>query len=131
VYLSVRIALMVCVCFTAGCCFDLTSVKQSPAQLQKSQQPKTSWILPEKVAVPLESWSTTHLNANTTWDYVGSIEQGEVYKSKNQTITIWGSNTFEAYLVIKDGKLSGFYLPVEKTFSSLSKPLEIKMSVIN
>jgi hypothetical protein len=81
--------------------------------------------------VPLESWSTTTLNANTTWTFVGKIEQGDVYKSKEQTVTVWGSNFYEAYPVIKGGTLYGFYLPVEKTFTAIPKPKELKFKPIS
>ena len=117
--------------FMAGCCFDLTHVKQVPAKLSIADQPMPSLLLKENAAIPLESWSTTHLNANTVWIYVGTLEQGHVYRSKDQTVTVWGSNYYEGYPVIRDGMLYGFYLPVEKTFSAVSKPKPLVLSTVN
>jgi hypothetical protein len=114
----------------SGYCFDLTQVKQVPAHLGAAEQTMPSFVLEENLAVPLESWSTTHLNAGTIWSYVGMIEQGRVYKSKDQTVTVWGSNLYEAYPIIKDEMLYGFYLPVEKTFSAISKPIAVKLRII-
>jgi hypothetical protein len=117
--------------FLNGCCFDLTRVEQVEVQLNIADQEKPSFVLEESADIPLKSWSTTHLNANTIWTYVGTIDQGDVYKSKDQTVTVWGSNLYEAYPVIKENMLYGFYLPVEKTFTAIKKPTVIKINFTN
>lgn len=106
------------------------SVKYTPVVMETTT-PKATWTLTEKVDVPLESGSTTHLKANTTWEYVGTIEQGDVYKTKDQIVTVKGSNMFEAYLVISGERLVGFYLPVENGFTRISKPIEIQRKILN
>jgi hypothetical protein len=66
----------------------------------------------------------------TKWDYVGTIENGDVYNTKDQVLTVEASNIHEAYIVISSGKLIGFYLPVEKTFSPLSEFRELKIKEV-
>lgn len=59
------------------------------------------------------------------------IDQGEVYKTNDQILTIEASNIFEAYIVISSNKLFGFYLPVEDTFSPLEHPVELAIDEIS
>lgn len=61
----------------------------------------------------------------TRWELVGSISQGKVYKCLNTAFTIEGANIHEAYLVANDGKLVGFYLPVERAFSPLESKYDL------
>ena len=83
--------------------------------------------LSDTVYVSLSTGYTTVLKAQTTWALVGQIEQGEVYKTRDQVVTVEGSHIHEAYLVVKDGALVGFYLPVERTFSPLSEEVVLPL----
>jgi len=65
------------------------------------------------------------IKAGSLWEYVGSISKGHVYKSANSIFTIEGSNVHEAYLVIQDGRLTGFYLPVERVFSEAKQQIPL------
>lgn len=65
------------------------------------------------------------LRTGTRWDLFGSLAQGEVYRSPDQTLTVEGYNIHEAYLVVNDATLVGFYLPVEKTFTPVSKSVRL------
>lgn len=84
--------------------------------------------LSEMVEVGLSTGYATVLKAHTNWHLVGHVDQGEIYKTRDQVLTLEGSHIHEAYLVVQDGYLVGFYLPVERTFSPLSEkvllPLE-------
>lgn len=84
--------------------------------------------LSEMVEVGLSTGYATVLKPQTTWHLVGRVDQGEIYKTRDQVVTVEGSHIHEAYLVVRDGHLVGFYLPVEQTFSPLSEkvllPLE-------
>ncbi len=51
---------------------------------------------------------------------VSPISYGDVYKTNDQILTVEGSNIYEAYIVVSSGKLVGFYLPVEQSYSPLS-----------
>ena len=52
----------------------------------------------------------------------GTIREGRVLKPTG-VFTIEGAHMHEAYPVERDGRLVGFYLPVEKAFSPLSNPV--------
>ncbi|HVN97529.1 MAG TPA: hypothetical protein VMT62_13960 [Syntrophorhabdaceae bacterium] len=58
---------------------------------------------------------------------VGTVSEGEVYKSKDQVLTVECSNIHEAYLVVSQGSLVGFYLPVEKGFVKLPEPIALNI----
>jgi len=57
---------------------------------------------------------------------VGRIEQGEVYKTKDQVVTVEASNMYEAQLVLSGSLVVGFYLPVERTFTAADPPQQIQ-----
>lgn len=65
------------------------------------------------------------LRQGTTWIAVGSIAQGEVYKPRDTVFSVEGTNVHEAYLVLSNGKLIGYYLPVERSYVSQEKPIDI------
>lgn len=60
--------------------------------------------------------------ADSLWRRVGTLPQGDVYRPVNIVFTIEGRQVHEAYLVLQDASLSGFYLPGEFAFSPLSHP---------
>jgi hypothetical protein len=119
--------------FVLSCAFDLVHVKQLPTRLDTTQQRKNSFILEQEEKIDLGTGYSRNLKAKTKWDYVGTIEKGDVFKTKDQVLTVEASNIHEAYIVISSGKLIGFYLPVEKTFSPLkeSKKIRIREAIIN
>jgi hypothetical protein len=53
------------------------------------------------------------------------IEQGEVFKPLDQCLTVECSNVFEAYLVVQNHQLTGFYLPVQDGFVPLKGPVDL------
>ena len=65
------------------------------------------------------------------WEYVGLITQGNAYKPIDHIFTIEGYHVHEAYLVVDDKKLIGFYLPAEKTFSGVRKEILLKYKIID
>lgn len=70
--------------------------------------------------VALTTGYSTTLRANTTWQLVGTVTQGEVYRTRDQVVTVEGANIHEGYIVVDQGVLVGFYLPVERTFSPVA-----------
>ena len=60
------------------------------------------------------------LEAGSVWRQIGTIPEGDVYKIENSVFTVEARNVHEAFIVVKDQAVVGFYLPVEKAFSSLS-----------
>jgi len=80
--------------------------------------------------VRLDSGYDRSIRAGTEFVDAGGIAQGDILKPTNATFTVEGAHMHEAYLVVNTGRIVGFYLPVEKSFSplatSVALPLEIK-----
>jgi hypothetical protein len=78
--------------------------------------------------VRLSTGYSTTLRAGTRWELVGTIPQGEVYRTRDQIVTLEGAHIHEGYIVVKQGALAGFYLPVERAFSPVMPimPLSIE-----
>lgn len=119
------IAVVLAVCL-AGCASE---VRRQPAELM-AVTPVTPMRTSDAVAIHLDSGYRRVIEARTGWVEVGSVSQGRVYRPLDTVFTVEGRHSHEAYLVVNDGRLVGFYLPVEKAFSPLKPairfPLEPK-----
>jgi len=115
--------------FISGCAFDLAHVKYQPARIEAAKNDSAAFKL--LADTPIQGapcgYSRT-LRKNTRWEPVGTLPEGIVYRSREQTLTIECSNVFEAYLVVDGIHLVGFYLPVEKGFSALKKTIQLPIS---
>jgi hypothetical protein len=110
-----------------ACAFDLIHVKQIPTKIVTTNLSKTSFELEKDVNLDLNHGYTRKLKQGTKWNYVGTISYGDVFKSKDQILTVEASNIHEAYIVVESGKVVGFYLPVESTYSPLGDPQMLNM----
>lgn len=101
-------------------------VVQEPAQLTPGAG--KSFRLTRAVEAVLSTGYSTTLRASTRWELVGAITQGEVYRTKDQIVTVQGAHIHEGHVVVRQGALVGFYLPVELTFAPVttSTPLSIE-----
>jgi hypothetical protein len=79
----------------------------------------TAVVLAESVTFRLSTGYARTLTAPSRWRLVGRLPQGNVYRSADSVLTIEGRQMHEAYLVIRDDALVGFYLPGEAVFSPL------------
>ena len=84
-----------------------------------------SFQLTQDVSIDLPTGYQSLLKRGSRWDCIGKIAEGYIYKSVDQVLTVEGANVHEAYIVISDGELAGFYLPVEKAFSPISSKIKI------
>lgn len=115
----------------SGCAFDIVHIDQEPIQYENAIFPKTDFELADEVDVRLGTGYSRKLNKGTKWCYVNTISKGDIFKTKDQILTIEGSNIFEAFIVVSEKQLVGFFLPVEETFSPLSKPITLPIAEIN
>jgi hypothetical protein len=106
-------------------------VKQIPTQMESSNLSKQSFELVKELNIDPGHGYNRKLKQGTKWNYVGTISYGDVFKSKDQTLTVEASNIHEAYIVVSSGKLVGFYLPVERSYSPLDDPQILYMKEIN
>jgi len=111
-----------------GCAFDLAHVSFTPAQLAAQADANRSFTLKEAVDISAPCYNRT-LRKDTRWDLVGRIPEGEVFKSKDQAMTVECSNVHEAYLVVSKGSLVGFYLPVEKGFVKITDAIKLPIKL--
>ncbi|HEU4382120.1 MAG TPA: hypothetical protein VFR85_01355 [Anaeromyxobacteraceae bacterium] len=73
----------------------------------------------ETVSVTPSTGYTRNIRAGSAWRLVGSLPQGEVYRPVGEVFTVEGANVHEAYLVVAQGSVVGFYLPGEAAFAPL------------
>ena len=107
-----------------SCAFDVAHVTYHPTDLTPQPQSGKSITLTEDVQITGApcGYSRT-LQNGSNWDLIGSIPEGNVYKPRDQVLTVECSNVYEAYLVCVHKSLVGFYLPVEQGFVTLKKPM--------
>jgi hypothetical protein len=58
------------------------------------------------------------LQQGSQWTRVGRVAQGDVLRPYQHVLTVEGSHIHEAWLVVRDGMLVGFYLPAERAFTA-------------
>jgi hypothetical protein len=83
-----------------------------------SGEPRTLRVR-ETVSVTPSTGYTRIIKAGSTWRLVGSLPQGDVYRPVGDVFTVEGANVHEAYLVVAQGRVVGFYLPGEGAFAPL------------
>ena len=101
-------------------------VVRRPAQLEVSS-PGARLVTKERKAFMLDSGYERIIDAGTEFAELGRIGEGRVLKPLGTVITIEGAHMHEAYPVESGGRLVGFYLPVERAFSPLSRPVELAL----
>ena len=84
--------------------------------------------LDKQVDIQLDTGYTRSLKAGSQWMPVGAVAQGEVYKPYNAIFTLEGTHIHEAWLVVANHQLRGFYLPVERGFSPLKQKIDLPLS---
>ena len=111
-----------------ACAFDIAHIKQIPVELKTDSTESEQFSLIEDVKVNVGTGYSRTLKSGTRWKCVGKIPQGNVYKTKDQILTVEASNIFEADIVVVDEQLIGFYLPVEGTFYPLDKSKKLPVN---
>lgn len=88
-------------------------------------QPHSVRVLQREAKVRLSSGYERKLVEGSRWRPIGSLPQGEVLRPMGSVFTIEGRQVHEAYLVVSDTRLVGFYLPGEARFSPLEPSLPL------
>jgi hypothetical protein len=112
--------------FLNACAFDLANIKYEPTQVVAASDTNKSIVFYKAVPIsnPPCGYSRV-LEKDKKWLHIGNIDKGDVFKPIGHCFTVECSNVFEAYLVLHQESLVGFYLPVEKGFIALSKPIDL------
>lgn len=113
---------------TSGCPFDLADVRFLPTEMHSSATSARAITLAEDVELSqLPCGYSRKLRKGTRWNPAGEIPKGTIYRSRDQSLTLECSNVYEAYLVVSEDRLIGFYLPVEKGFVAVSDPVRLSI----
>lgn len=88
----------------------------------------STFRLAEAVPVDFSTGYRRTLKQGTHWTRVGTLPEGDVFEPTETVFTVEGRHIREAYLVVHDGLLVGFFLPVEDAFVPLSNPVSLHMS---
>ncbi|MBI3414507.1 MAG: hypothetical protein HY043_04165 [Verrucomicrobia bacterium] len=89
------------------------------------------FVLRQEVKATLGTGFPTRLKSGTRWQQIGSTEFGAVFATKDQLVTVEASNIHEARLVVSNQCVAGFYLPVEKKFAPVTRPIRITTEPVN
>jgi hypothetical protein len=117
--------------FLVGCAFDVAHIQYRPSQFTPVSEFPKYFVMKDSVEItegPCAYYSRK-LRQGTTWDFVGTIPEGEIYKPGDQVLTIEASHVYEAYLVLSNNSLVGFYLVVERAFAALPNPRKLPIEV--
>jgi hypothetical protein len=120
-------SIVVAMCCVSGCALP---VKQ--LQTEQPLVPGTgdNFILTEDAECRIGTGYGRTLRKGTRWLQYGTLREGQVYRSPDQVLTAEGFNVHEAYLIVKDATLVGFYLPVEKTFTPVSRQVPLSITTL-
>lgn len=123
-YLSL---LLLCLAAMA-CPFDVYHLSSTPTRFTREvDSPKWFALKGEVLITEAPCGYSRTLRTGTRWEQCGAIPEGEVYKSRDQVLTVECSHTHEAYLVVSNGQLNGFYLPIEKAYVSLPAKMDLPL----
>ena len=111
--------------FLVGCALE---VVRSPVNITLVKG--SEFVLTQPAYLVLDSGYQRTINSGTTFLEVGTTQYGVVLKPLNTSFTIEGAHMHEAYPVIQNGTVTGFFLPVEKSFSPLTKPAAISIEKV-
>ena len=114
-----------------GCAFDVIKIQKIPVEPYTSSQSKKTIAVEENLIIELSTGYKRTIKKGTKWQYIGQISYGDIFKTKDQILTIEGSNIYEAFIVVSNEQLVGFYLPVEQAFSPLSKPMAFTYKMLD
>jgi hypothetical protein len=109
-----------------GCAAE---VVRTPEQLTVSTQ-LAQIELTKLATIEMGPGNEKKLFTGSRWQSVGNIKQGEVFKPVGTIFSIQGANSHEAYLVLADKKIVGFYLPGDRAWSALSVPITLEYKAV-
>ena len=114
---SWKMIALVAAILVLGCASEVKRQTVSLSQTASEQGEKK--ILAKSISFTLDSGYDRTIVANTEFVVVGRIPQGLVLRPTQTVLTVEGAHMHEAYTVLSNGQLVGFYLPVERAFSAL------------
>ena len=112
---SWQAAILLTVLALGACALE---VKRRPALLTAvAPQPTETIEVLDDVSISVGVGYQRVIPRGSAWTRVGRVAEGDVYKPLDRVFTVEGAHVHEAYLVLADDRVVGFYLPVEQAFS--------------
>ncbi|RXN93423.1 hypothetical protein C7R54_00865 [Achromobacter aloeverae] len=102
-------------------------MRHAPATLDANAAAQEVQFLQEDVEVMLPTGYRRQIARGSQWRQVGTLPQGSVLRPVGAVFTIEGRQVHEAYLVVTQDKLVGFYLPGDRAYSALGLPVVLKL----
>ena len=108
----------------AGCA---PAVRSVPVQIGVAERANSPPDLHFTAPLPLrlETGYSRLIPAESHWVSVGRVSEGLVYRPVDIVFSIEGQQVHEAWLVVRNSALQGFYLPAEARYSSLTAPVPL------
>ena len=119
-----------CLMLLTGCAFDVSHVKQQSIAFTSIAGAGWTFVLNHDVKATVGSGFATRLKAGSRWHQVGNTDRGAVFTTKDQIVTVEASNIYEAQLVVSENAITGFYLPIEKTFVVVASRIPIQTKTL-
>jgi hypothetical protein len=121
---SAAVAASCALAFALAACASM--VESAPvAFTAATHAPALELRLERSAEVRLSTGYTRVLPTGSRWRHVGKVPKGDVYRPVDAVFSIEGRHIHEAYLVLSDRSLVGFYLPGESGYSPLSTPVPL------
>nr|WP_265922567.1 hypothetical protein [Cupriavidus nantongensis] len=104
-------------------------VATSPSTIEATQPNTASRRIQilTPTAIKLDTGYSRTLPDKSVWSKAGRVPQGDVYRPVGTIFTIEGRQVHEAYLIIHNQTLVGFYLPGEQNYSPLSAAVPLNL----
>jgi hypothetical protein len=110
----------------AGCAAE---VIRSPEEFNVSSQ-SIQIEMTKLTTIEAAPGNGKQLFTGSRWQSVGNVKQGQVFKPVGTVFSIQSANSHEAYLVINNKNLVGFYLPGDRAWSALPAPLALEFKTV-
>ena len=120
-----RGALLLVFLLVNGCAMEVVRAPADFVPIGEAQARRI--VTAQPVEITLDSQYRRTLSAGSALLEVGSVSAGEVFKPMNTVFTVEGKHMHEAYLVLRNERVVGFFLPVEKAFSPLSQSVVLSI----
>ena len=120
--MNARILSLLLTAGLAACAAEIERSATNSHPRREENQPVTLHVREALTLTPNTGYAT-RVRAGSTWQLVGTTDQGGVYRPVGDAFSVEGANRHEAYVVIGGGKIVGFYLPGERAFAPLPQPV--------
>ena len=115
---ALAIAAVLCAC--------APPVVSEPAQLTPVPEAQQQTItIARDIEVALVWDYKSAIRSGSQWRLVGRVREGGVYRPVGSVFAVEGRNVHEAYLVVRERRIVGFYLVAESRFATLDRPISL------